>query len=153
LAAANNELWVGTDAGITRWDGTNLTRTGIPNLLNSVQVLTICTDRDGNVWIGTNSGGLMRLNAHGVSSLSELGQVPADAITALFEDREGNLWVGGAAGLVRLRDSPFISYSMPEGVSASGTSPVFVDGENRIWFAGNAGGLIRFRDGKSERVS
>ena len=64
---ANGELWVATDAGVVRWDGAKLTRAGIPDSLRGVQVLAMLADRDSNIWLGTNSRGLLRLNAHGVS--------------------------------------------------------------------------------------
>ncbi len=147
---ANGELWVATDAGVVRWDGAKLTRAGIPDSLRGVQVLAMLADRDSNIWLGTNSRGLLRLNAHGVS---ELGTPETGAVTALFEDREGNVWAGGAAGLMRLRDSPFIAYSQPEGLPPVGDSPVFVDSAGRTWFAPASGGLRWFRGEERGQVS
>jgi ligand-binding sensor domain-containing protein len=66
----NGELWAGTDGGLVRWDGAKLTTTGIPDSLRGVQMLAVSTDRDSNVWLGTNSRGLLRLNARGVASLA-----------------------------------------------------------------------------------
>lgn len=147
---ANGELWVATDAGVVRWDGAKLTTAGIPDSLRGVQVLAMLADRDSNIWLGTNSRGLLRLNAHGVSALPipELG-----AITAIFEDREGDVWAGGGAGLIRLRDSPFVAYSQSEGLQPGGDSPVFVDPTGRTWFAAAGGGLQWFRDEQRGRVS
>jgi ligand-binding sensor domain-containing protein/signal transduction histidine kinase len=149
----NGELWIGTDAGVARWDGARLTKTGIPDLLRKVQVLAILVDRDSNVWLGTNSRGLLRLNAQGVSSLSGWGMEGSDAVTALFEDREGNVWAGGDAGLIRLRDSPFVAYSRPEGLPLAGGGPVFADSAGRIWYAPVNGGLRWFRDQQRGQVS
>jgi len=149
----NGELWVATDAGVARWDGAKLTRAGIPESLRGVQVLAMLADRDYNIWLGTNSRGLLRLNDHGVSALSGPDIGTPEAITALFEDREGNLWAGGGAGLVRLRDSPFIAYSMPEGLPAAGGGPVFADSSGRIWLAPVSGGLMWFRDEQRGHIS
>jgi signal transduction histidine kinase/ligand-binding sensor domain-containing protein len=147
---ANGELWVATDAGVVRWDGAKLTRTGIPDSLRGVQVLAMLADRDSNIWLGTNSRGLLRLNARGVSSLAA---PESGAITAIFEDREGSVWAGGGAGLMRLRDSPFIAYSQPEGLPPGGDSPVFVDSSGRTWFAPASGGLMWFQDEQRGHVS
>lgn len=139
-----SELWVATDSGIARWDGTRLVTDGPVSALRGLQALTLLLDRDSNLWVGTNSNGLARINAKGVSWLDGQGDrhqsAGHEAVTALFEDREGNLWTGTASGLERIRDSRFVSYSQPEGLPSERTGPVWGDG-SRIWFAPIAGGL------------
>lgn len=152
-AAKNNQLWVATDGGIARWDGTKLTKDGIPRELDGVQALAIALDRDSNLWIGTNSLGLMRLNGHGVAYLEDPRHVESGAVTAIFEDREGDLWIGSASHLERLRDSAFVTYSLPEGLPTDGSKPVYVDSENRMWFPPVDGGLWWLKDGKHGRVT
>ena len=72
-------------------------------------------DRGSNIWVGTASGGLLRVNAAGVSLLAARDGRPRGAVTALFEDRDGNLWVGSARGIERVRDSAFMTYSTRAG--------------------------------------
>src|SRR5215472_8555852 len=98
LANSDRDLWVGTDNGIVRWYGTGFVNPGIPSSINHFQALSMARDRDGNVWVGTDSMGLLRLNANGLASLRESDGVTRWAVTALYEDREGNLWIGGADG-------------------------------------------------------
>jgi ligand-binding sensor domain-containing protein len=50
LPGRNSDLWVGTDDGIVRWNGTELVTTGIPPALNHVQALSMTMDRDVNIW-------------------------------------------------------------------------------------------------------
>ena len=152
LPDGNQGMWIGTDDGIARWNGTALTSAGLPAKMNRFQALAMIRDRDGNLWIGTDSQGLVRLNQDGVASLVDLGDEPGgaaphQAVTALFEDREGNLWSGSSSGLDRLRDSAFVSYSTPEGLPTDGSNPVFVDQENRMWFPPVAGGLWWVKNG------
>ena len=147
-----NELWVGTDSGIVRWDGAHLTGAGVPQVLKGVQALAMTTDRDSNLWIGTNSKGLVRLNTQGVAFLDNSHSGPSGAVTAVFEDREGDIWFGGANGIERLRDSPFITYSTLEGLPSDG-SPVHVDSDNRMWFAPVTGGLWWAKAGQSGRIT
>jgi ligand-binding sensor domain-containing protein/two-component sensor histidine kinase len=153
VPAGNNELWVGTDAGIVRWDGTRLTQAGVPRSLAGVQVLSMTVDRDSNLWVGTNSRGLLRVNARGVASLEDSNRPGIEAITALFEDREGNLWIGSASGLERLRDSAFVTYSSPEGVPTGGSNPVLVDSGDRVWFPPVTGGLSWFREQQHGQIT
>jgi ligand-binding sensor domain-containing protein/signal transduction histidine kinase len=146
-------LWVGTDGGIAHWNGIDFTAVGIPSALRRFQALALVQDRDGNVWIGTDSHGLLRLNSRGFASLQGSDAPLREAVTALFEDREGNLWIGHAGGIERLRDSAFVTYSLPEGLPTDGSNPVFVDSENRMWFAPVAGGLWWMKDDQHGRVT
>jgi signal transduction histidine kinase/ligand-binding sensor domain-containing protein len=152
LPDGDHDLWVGTDNGLVRWNGSELTSVGIPAALNNFQALAMARDRDGNIWVGTDSRGLLRFNTQGVSLLDPDHRGTGEAVTALFEDREGNLWIGSAGSLERLRDSAFVTYSLLEGLPADGSNPVFVDAEKRVWFPPISGGLWWFKDGQRGRV-
>jgi ligand-binding sensor domain-containing protein/signal transduction histidine kinase len=153
LADTAGNLWVGTDSGIVRWNGSRLTSEGIPAWFHDLQVLAILKDRDGNIWVGTDSGGLLRLNGGMASSLDNGEGRSHEAVTALFEDREGSLWVGSDSGLERLRDSAFVTYSLPEGLPSDGSNPVFVDSDNRMWFPPVQGGLWWVKDKQHGHIS
>src|SRR5262249_15944550 len=133
LSNDKGNLWVGTDEGIAYWDGANLSNPQSAKPLHGVQVLAMAQDRDGNLWTGTDSVGLLRINETGIAQLDPAQNQTRDAVTAVFEDREGNLWVGSANGIERLRDTPFVTYSLPEGLPSDGSNPVFVDDKQRMW--------------------
>jgi len=134
LPLQNSELLVGTAKGMLRWSGTELTLARLPSSLLNLNVLSILRDRDSNIWVGT-SRGLFRYNANGVSLLSTTGPV-----SALFEDREGNIWIGSTRGLERLRDSAFVTYSLPN-LKSQSMGPSYVDSGGRTWIAPIQGGL------------
>jgi ligand-binding sensor domain-containing protein/signal transduction histidine kinase len=152
LAGADGGLWVGTDDGVVRWNGESLDTRGIPPSVNHVQVLSMIMDRDANLWLGTDSRGLLRLNSSGPASLHENDGVSHEAVTALFEDREGSLWMGGADGIERLGDSAFVTYSAPEGLPTDGSNPVFVDARGRLWFPPESGGLWWAQEGRRGHI-
>jgi len=146
LPLQNSELWVGTAKGVLRWNGTKLTSAGVPSSLLNPDVLSILRDRDSNIWVGT-SRGLFRYNANGVSLLSSTGPV-----TALFEDREGNIWIGNGRGLERLRESAFVTYSLPN-LRSQNMGPLHVDSGGRTWIAPIQGGLRWLKGGKTGVVT
>jgi ligand-binding sensor domain-containing protein len=139
LPIENSELWIGTSKGVMRWNGTELSRSGVPTPLLHAEVLSMIRDRDGNIWVGTTHG-LLRFNANGVSALARNSPASDSAVTALFEDREGNIWIGGARGLERLRDSAFVTHSVPA-FKSQGIGPLYVNGHDHIWLAPITGGL------------
>jgi ligand-binding sensor domain-containing protein/signal transduction histidine kinase len=150
LAAGKSDLWIGTDKGVLRWNGSDLSRAVVPAALQHAQVLTLLRDRDSNIWAGTAEG-LERVNAGGISR-DESGSRLDTPVTALFEDREGNIWAGGTQGIERLRDSAFVTYSVADGLPES-NGPVYVDKAQRTWFAPLEGGLYWLTHGKVARVT
>jgi signal transduction histidine kinase/ligand-binding sensor domain-containing protein len=148
LPLDDRALWIGTDDGVVRWNGRAISAAGVPAALAHVQALAMLADREANIWIGTASHGLLRVNARGVSALGTPGLV-----TALFEDREGNLWIGGSRGLARLRDSAFVTYAAPELPLPDSLGSIHVDAHDRIWFAPATGGLRWLRDGQTGDVA
>jgi len=150
LPISATELWVGTDEGLLRWDGSALSRIRLPTP-GDLQVLTMLRDRDSNVWVGTAKG-LLRINAAGVSLLEKKDSLGEEAVNALFEDREGNIWVGGARGIERIRDSAFITYAPAAALPSENFGPVYTDAENRTWFAPARGGLFWLSNGRVKPV-
>jgi PAS domain S-box-containing protein len=146
LPLQNSELWVGTAKGVLRWSGTELTLAGVPSPLLHLDVLSILRDRDSNIWVGT-SHGLFRYSVNGVSFLNTAGPV-----AALFEDREGNIWIGSSRGLERLRDSAFVTYSLPN-LKSQRVGSLHVDSDGRTWIAPIQGGLRWLKGGKTGVVT
>src|ERR1700722_6928016 len=134
LPLQNSEVLVGTAKGLMRWGGTTLTVAGVPSPLLNLEILSLLRDHDSNIWVGT-SRGLFRYNANGVSLPST-----SEPVTALFEDREGDVWVGSSRGLERLRDTAFVTYSLPN-LKSQSMGPVHVDSGGRAWIAPIEGGL------------
>src|SRR6185369_8443031 len=86
----NGVLWIGTEAGLTKYDGGRFTsyttRDGLPHL----NVLVLLGDRRGRLWIGTGSG-LVRFDGR------TFQRVPVDplapVVLALAETPDGDVWV------------------------------------------------------------
>ena len=152
LSVNQNELWVGTDSGLFRWNGKGLSRGALPARFDKLQVLTLLKDRASNVWVGTPRG-LLRINAKGVSFADESAPGTEGAVNTLFEDREGNLWVGGTSGLERIRDSAFVTYSKTTGLPSESNGPVYADAADRIWSASTDGGLYWLEGSRVEKIS
>jgi signal transduction histidine kinase len=151
LPDIDNQMWIGTDRGLLRWNGTEIVPAGLPPPLDHVQILALLRDRDSNVWAATERG-LLRINAKGVSLSSESEVRGGGPLNTLFEDREGNLWVAGARGLERIRDSAFVTYSREDGLPSEANGAIFADAEKRIWSAPADGGLYVLENGRVERI-
>ncbi|MBV8816931.1 MAG: hypothetical protein JO022_01170, partial [Acidobacteriaceae bacterium] len=136
LPGSGADLWIGTDAGLVRWNGSAITRDGIPGQLAHSQILALARDRDSSLWISTATG-IARIDADGVATAVTSQPCPG-TVHAIFEDREGTLWFGGTEGLVQLRQSAFVNYP---GVASDGAT-VHVDSSGRTWIGPAGGGLL-----------
>jgi len=146
LPVAGPELWIGTDAGLVRWDGSAVTRRGVPAGLARSPILALARDRDTNLWVSTPAG-IARMDSRGFAIQEPLAAVPGE-VHAIFEDREGSLWLGGTKGLTQLRDAPFLTYT---GIAPAGGS-VYVDTSGRAWVGPSSGGLVWIRGTKPEPI-
>jgi ligand-binding sensor domain-containing protein len=149
LLGEKGELWIGTDKGLARWNGSEITLEGVPPSLLHSQILSMIRDRDLNLWVGTTSG-LVRVTANGVPAKGVNAQNQG-TITALFEDREGNLWIGTPRGIECLRDSAFVTYAVP-GQASESSGPIYIDRQDRLWFGPIEGGLSWMRAGQVSSV-
>ena len=109
----------------------------LPNL--GVFVRALSHDKDGNLWIGTNSG-LVRMRS-GSTALDYSARFAGDWIWSIFEDREGTLWVGTNKGLYQMIDQPIAVYGREEGLPSDEPAGVAQDAAERIWTGFHSGGL------------
>lgn len=86
---ADGYLWVGTEAGLLRFDGVRFVPWAAPTgtALSSVSVYSLLGARDGTLWIGTSAGlshwdGLKLVNYSQTSG----------RISAIIEDSNGTVW-------------------------------------------------------------
>jgi ligand-binding sensor domain-containing protein/signal transduction histidine kinase len=150
LLLVDDDVWIGTERGIVRWNGTAMTMEGVPPALRRERELAMLLDRQSSLWVAT-SAGVYRLAGKGKSSFDVVSRVESTLVTALFEDREGNIWAGQADAIERVRQSRFTTFGRSSGLRADGIGPVYVDSENRVWFALSDGGLYQLEGGVARR--
>jgi ligand-binding sensor domain-containing protein len=100
---ARGVLWIGTTAGIARWNGHGFERIALPGNATASIVFSLTVEGDA-LWAGT-SVGVFRRGPDGrwVSpSWSPMFERP-NAMTAIARDRDGQFWIGSQRGLWRTR--------------------------------------------------
>ncbi|MEO7495065.1 MAG: diguanylate cyclase [Massilia sp.] len=126
---------------------------------DELSILALMQDRQGFIWIGTHSGGLVRYNGYqSVKFSNDPGDprsLPNDRVSTLFEDGQGRIWVGTQEGLARFNPatSDFTRFAPPPGPSSQRIVKAIVsDGKQGMWLA-TWGGLQHFdpASGRFER--
>jgi signal transduction histidine kinase/CheY-like chemotaxis protein/ligand-binding sensor domain-containing protein len=136
-------LCLGTSNGLYRVgsDGSTLH----PIAQNEIHggVNQILEDHQGNLWIGTESSGLVRITGDQISSFGFKDGLNDDRVLALFEDREGSLWVGTAGGLQRFRDTKITIFTVKEGLPSDAAKSALQARDGSVYVFCDGGGLAR----------
>jgi len=134
-------LWIGTLNGLAKYDGYSFTVfRGNPRDTNTIggSIITAITeDRKGNIWVGTQTEGVSRLNIR-TGLWTRFVPSPANGlteeyITALACDSLGTVWVGTPSGLLRFNQTTNMFQEIELTTTYRTVSSLFVLKEN-VWF-------------------
>lgn len=145
-------IWLGTKDGLVRLSIRNPQEQKY--ILKGYAVNSIYEDRNHNIWVGTNSGGLFMINMDGeiTNYTHEIGSnsISNNQVRTILEDKHGNIWVGTFFGLNKYDpntrqwesyvNSDNISYSL----SHSSVFSLFQDKQGTIWIGTYFGGVNYF---------
>jgi signal transduction histidine kinase/ligand-binding sensor domain-containing protein len=138
-------LWVGTQGGLKCWNGEVWQTFTTNDGLSANIVRAIADDASGDVWVGTEHGGLDLLRGGKTASFQKANGFPSDNISCLYLDEGGVLWVGTVGnGLVRLAGGQWKHYTTQNGLSGNSIDYLIGDDEGFLWIGSNSG-LMRVR--------
>jgi ligand-binding sensor domain-containing protein/signal transduction histidine kinase len=134
-------LWVGTQAGLARFDGMTFTcfdSKNTPAIHNS-SITALCRDRNGRLWIGTDGGGVTRLDGRAFSHYGKTNGLAGDNIRVIYERKDESIWIGTATGLTRYEKEQCRNYTSKQGLLSDGVTALFEDVDENLWIATGEG--------------
>jgi len=147
-------LWIGTPEALIRRDYTTgritTLHTGGPEI--GADVVSICEDGSGNLWVGTYSHGLRRFDRRTGKFVKTYRHNPADPhslssdiVMRLFIDHKGVLWAGTSDGLDRFDAlaERFTTYRF-EPQSSLLILELIEDRQGKLWIGTESSGLRQF---------
>ena len=143
--SGNGRLLIATHGGMRQLVDGKIEPYPIPGLgTDPIQMLQ---DREGSLWIGTLSRGLLHVHQGRTDVFAKSDGLSGDYIERLFEDREGNIWVATLSGLDRFREFAATTISVRQGLSNPTVMSVQAAREGGVWL-GTYDGLDQWNDGQ-----
>jgi ligand-binding sensor domain-containing protein len=138
LQDSKGYIWVGTDAGISRFDGKYFRNFSIDDGLPDNQVLQIKEDSKGRIWFLSFSGKPSYYHNGKIynernSALLRLLKFN-EIIVSLFEDKQGRLWFGSNENILYCYDGKtLIKYASKDHNRQFINAVVHQDKQGKIW--------------------
>jgi sugar lactone lactonase YvrE len=157
---AQGHLWIGTQAGLAKFDGETWTVYSTANSgLPDNRVVALAEDVQGNMWVGTNDG-LAKFDGENWAVFNtDNSGLPYNAVHKLTFDPQGTLWIGlgkwyasGSAGLAKFDGETWTVYNTANsGLPDNHVINLAVDVQGDLWISTVSGGLAKF-DGEEWTV-
>lgn len=147
-------IWIATDYGLTRFDGTEAvvyTRTSDAGSLLSNTVLTVMEDSRDNLWVGTTDGiqRFDRATQTFVTPRLSYPEVPDFSyVNSIIEDKKGNIWfTTSRSGVVCMRQGetePICYMTTNSHICSNRTTILYEDSFGNIWIGSMDAGISVF---------
>lgn len=130
-------LWLGTQSGLYRFDGVRFVPA--PNLaggpLSTAWIQDLCEDHEQNLWIATDSEGLIQLRDGQATVIGLQDGLPSLHVHCLLVDRRGQLWLGTDDGLGRLENGRIVVDRVADGLPSNTIHALGEADDGTLWIA------------------
>ena len=139
LAAGDQQLWIATTGGLSRFDGSTFTTlneeqlAGVP--VNSFSCLT--RTRDGSLWAGTEGGGIVHITGSKAELFDSRSGLRDLYVRSIYEDSRGRLWVGTDGGLFLRHSNTFEPFHFGPRASEQDVFSITEDKHQDIFVGGS----------------
>jgi signal transduction histidine kinase/streptogramin lyase len=146
---AQGNVWIGKEKGLFR-----ATAHGLELVADGLNVRSLYSDRDGNLWVGTNGDGLYRFRDRGIRMFTTKDGLPNDVIMTVITTHDGAVWTGAnCGGITRFEGTHFQTYNEKHGLKNSCVFALAEDANRDLWIGTWGGGAFRYHNGTFTQYS
>ena len=141
IQCTDGYIWLGTDDGVWRFDGTLFQAIQLEGQGWTSPVSSIFGDSNRGLWAGCANGQIARVNAQGNFQLWELEEGwPSKAISQILEDQQGQMWFATyGEGVYCHRNNRFYQFGVDDGLESEDIYDMAIDTQGHILAASDAG--------------
>lgn len=140
-------IWIGSYAGLIRYDGTEFRNISDEGLIPTSTVRSLYVDSSGRLWVGSNDMGVFALENG--SFVQPVGQ-PDDSVLCIrsfTENSGGDMFVASSTGMACISNGKMKVFD-DEQISGVTFYSAAVDKYGRIWGSVNSGAVVLSADGR-----
>ena len=142
---AEGFIWIGSYAGLIRYDGNTFERIESDEGILNTRCLFV--DSQCRLWIGTNDFGLFLMEDGRLRRVDQKGDLVSVSIRTIAEDPQGVIWVGTAAGVFSVDTDMKLAALRDERIAGETIVELRADGEDRLAGCTYGGDLFVLKDG------
>lgn len=154
IADDQKRIWLGTGKGILLYKDGKITQVASNNRQLDFQIKSAVLDNEGNLWFGTDGGGVRRITEGVFETIDMYDGLTSNLAKSFLEDRTGNIWISTKdRGVNVFNDKGELKqqYHVRNGLGGDDICYSFEDSKGNFWFASYNGTLTRY-NGRSFRV-
>lgn len=142
-------VWIGTDAGLVKYDGYHLKTFTKKNGLVGNFIRDIKEDKFGNLWVACYGDGLTKFGNNKYTNYTTKNGLVNSEIRTLFFNSKGKLFIGTEKGLSILSENRFSNY-VTKSLSFWGQFQVmqFCEIKNEVYFLSRTHGYFKIKNFK-----
>ncbi len=139
-------IWIGSYAGLIRYDGNTFERLDSTGGLTSIKCLYV--DSKDRLWIGTNDNGVAVMERGELRIWGKLDGMKSAHTRAIAEDRNGTIYIATTSGIMMIDSDYNLSSIEDPNVAEADMRYLQSGSDGTIYGTTNMGDLMLIRDGK-----
>ena len=144
----NKMMWLVSKIGAAQFDGENFKRFTQVDGLSNNNLKCVIEDRDGNLFMGSDGGGLIKYTDDNFVSYTKKNGLSSNIIMSIIQDDEKDLWLSSYdEGISKLTKTSNITYTVNEGLPNNTVWCSFKSKDGSLWFGTSIGVVHLVDDG------
>jgi signal transduction histidine kinase/CheY-like chemotaxis protein/ligand-binding sensor domain-containing protein len=134
-------LWIGTDAGLARYDGHRVRVLDKAEGMTSGLIGPMQFDRQGRLWVGTRGAGINVISGgHVTQVLTTAEGLSSDIVSAIDHDPDGSVWIATAGGGLNWYHAGQVTkFTTASGLFDDRLYTIVRDQHGYLWMSSNRG--------------